>query len=108
MKKVSFKEESQLLCLEITSLASPELPSPKDSKKRWYTDEDYAYFAVERNYCSFMMRKTGKDTLLDFVLPCGDDALINTKTLQSQLFEWEELEICRGLEIKIIRSHRYQ
>ena len=62
----------------------------------------------ERNYCSFMMRKTGKNKPLDCVLPYGDDALINTKTLQSKLFEWAELEICRGLEIKINRSHRYQ
>jgi hypothetical protein len=54
------------------------------------------------------MRKAGKDRLLESILPCGDDALLDTMTLRSKLFEWSELEICRGLEIKINRAHRYQ
>jgi hypothetical protein len=106
MKKVRFDEKCILH--EINRHAHSELASRKIVKRRWYTQEDYDEFALDRSYCTFKLRHTGKDTLLDNVIPCGDGALVDSMTLRSKLFEWTEIGICRGLEMKINRSHRYQ
>jgi hypothetical protein len=107
MKKVTF-QKSELHCLEITGIEPPVLSCTKNSKKKWYTQNDYEAFAIERDYYAFKIRKNGKDKLLDSVLPCGENPLIDTKTLESKLYEWAELDYCRGLEMKVNRAHRCQ
>jgi hypothetical protein len=107
MKKVTF-QNSELLCHEITDVESSVLSCTKYNKKKWYTQNDYEDFAIECDYYAFKFRQNGQGKLLDSVLPCGDSSLIDTKTFKLKLYEWVELEFCRGIEIKVNRAHRYQ
>ena len=104
MKKVTF----QNVCTKIIEIVAPPLLSQKEIKKRWYTQEDYNNFSIERDFCSMKIRSMEKAKLLDEVLPCGVGALIDMETLQSKLFDWTELEMCRGLEMKVNVTHRKQ
>jgi hypothetical protein len=106
MKQVRFDEA--VPCQVINATSYSYLPSQKNVKKCWYTQEDYDHFAFDRSYCTFILRKVGKDKLLDSLLPYDDSALIDVMAMRSKLHEWTDIGVCRGLEVRINRSHRYQ
>jgi hypothetical protein len=107
MKSVQFKD-SDSLCTILCHVSSRSTSSKGDMRKKWYNEEDYELFTLERNYCSKKLRKDGKDTLLDRALPCDEEDTFDLLGLQSQLLEWTKLEICRGLEARINPAHGNQ
>ena len=109
MKQVRFPNDD-LLCHVMNASSTPSIISRNDIKKRWYTQDDYAFFELEGSYCCMRLRKIGQDKLLDRVLPCTDHdkMTMDPLTVASDLLEWTELEICRGLETHINISHKNQ
>jgi hypothetical protein len=107
MKSVNFKD-SDSLCTVLCHVASRNTISRSDMKKKWYNEEDYDFFTLERNYCSKKLRQDGSDTLLDRLLPWDEEDTLDLVALQSQLLEWTAMEICRGLEDRINPAHGNQ
>jgi hypothetical protein len=106
MKQVRFQNDD-LLCNAMYDSSATTIVSRNDIKKRWYTEDDYAFFQLEGSYCCMRLRKLGQDKLLERILPCANhDTPIDPMTLKSNLLEWTELEICRGLETHINVSHK--
>jgi hypothetical protein len=107
MKSVTFKESdslSTILCYVLSRNAC----SRSDMKKKWYNEEDFEFFKLERNYCTTKLRNDEKDTLLDRTLPYDEENTLDLMNLQSKLLEWTKLEICRGLEVRINPAHGNQ
>jgi hypothetical protein len=107
MKQVRFPCDD-ILCHVINYSSTPSILSRNDIKKRWYTQDDYALFKLEGSYCCMRLRKSGHDKLLDRVMmiTCDDTNVVDPMTIQSNLLEWTELELCRGLETLCNVSHK--